>query len=62
MEKVILTVKEIAEMLSVSQSTVYTMVRENEIPSFRARGKILFNRDVIESWTRGEYREKQAIN
>jgi len=56
----ILTVKEAAIFISVSTSTIYTMVRLGEIPHFRARGKILFNRDLLEAFTRSEYNEKGA--
>lgn len=51
MEKITLTPLEVAKLLGVSRATVYTMVRENEIPHFKVRGKILFNRDVIVKWT-----------
>lgn len=54
MEKITLTPLEVAELLGVSRATVYTMVRENEIPHFKVRGKILFNRDVIVKWTKNE--------
>ena len=49
-----MTVLEVAELLSVSTRTVYSMVSEKQIPHFRARGKILFNRELIEAWTRQE--------
>lgn len=61
MEKVIMTVKQTADFLGTSKTTIYTACREDEIPHFRVRGKILFNRDVLEAWTRGEYQmEEQA--
>jgi len=64
MKKITLTVNEVAALLDVSSTTIYTMVREGgQIPHFRVRGKILFNREVIEAWTRGEYvhEPEQAI-
>lgn len=57
MQKITLTVKEVAALIDVSTTTIYTMARKNQIPHFKARGKILFNREVIEAWTRGEYQE-----
>ncbi len=54
MEKITLSVRDVAEVLGVSVATVYTGVSEGEIPHFRIRGKILFNKDVIMEWTRGE--------
>lgn len=56
MQKITITVKDVAMLLGVSTNTIYTMVREGgQIPSFSVRGRILFNREVIEAWTRGEY-------
>ncbi len=60
MQKITLEVKEVAELIGCSTTTVYAMVRERQIPHFRVRGKILFNRSVIEAWTRGELEAKQA--
>lgn len=61
MTKITLTVAEAAELIGVSQTTVYTMAREKQIPHTRVRGRILFHRDVIESWLRGELQQmKQA--
>jgi len=61
MQKITLTVNEVAAMLGVSITTVYTMVREGgQIPHFKVRGKILFNREVIEQWTRGEYQFEEV--
>ncbi|RIJ64161.1 helix-turn-helix domain-containing protein [Rummeliibacillus sp. POC4] len=58
MDKITLNVKEVCGVLGLSKTTVYNMVRMNEIPYIKARGRILFNREVIESWTRGKYQEK----
>ena len=46
------TVKEIAETLSVSKSTVYSWVSQGAIPSFRINGIIRFNRDEVEGWVK----------
>lgn len=50
MKKVTLTVKEVAELLGISLTTVYSMTRMSEIPHARVRGKILFHRPTIETW------------
>lgn len=50
MIKVSLTVKEVAELLSVSTTTVYAMTREKEIPHKKIRGRIIFHRATIEKW------------
>lgn len=54
MKKITLTVNEVALLLGVSTTTIYTMVREGQIPHNRIRAKIVFHRDVIESWLKGE--------
>ncbi|MGD6879272.1 helix-turn-helix domain-containing protein [Bacillus infantis] len=53
-KKITLTVKEVAELIGVSTTSVYTMVREKEIPHTRVRSKIIFHRETIEAWLRGE--------
>lgn len=50
MEKITLTVKETAELLGVSLTTMYAMVKANEIPHAKVRGKILFHRPTLEVW------------
>lgn len=43
-----MTVKEVADFLRVSRQTVYTMVKQGKIPSFRIGTKVRFKRsDVI---------------
>jgi excisionase family DNA binding protein len=46
----ILTVKEICDLLQVHQSTVYKLVREGRIPSFRIGSEWRFRKDVILRW------------
>lgn len=55
--RITLTVKEVAELIGVSTGTIYTMVRLNEIPFAKARGKILFHQETIEEWLKGQYQE-----
>lgn len=54
MKKITLTVNEVAGFLGASTATIYKMARNDEIPHFKMRGKILFNREVIEAWTKDE--------
>lgn len=53
--KITMTPLEVSTLLGVSRQTVYTMVREQEIPHFKMRGKILFNKNLIIEWTKGNY-------
>ncbi|MER2171257.1 MAG: helix-turn-helix domain-containing protein [Psychrobacillus psychrodurans] len=50
MEKITLTVNEVAELLGVSIGTIYTMARLNEIPHKKIRGRVLFHKETIENW------------
>lgn len=45
-----LSVQEVAKMLGISETTIYAMVRLNEIPHKKVRGRILFHRPSIERW------------
>lgn len=49
-KKMTMTVDELAEELQISNTTIYTMVRRNEIPHKKIRGRILFHRITIEKW------------
>lgn len=49
-EKLTLTVEEVAKMIGVSKMTIYRMVQLNEVPSIRVRNKILFYRPTVEKW------------
>lgn len=60
MEKITLSVNEVAQLLGVSGQTVYTMVRQEEIPHKKVRGRILFHRGTIEKWLSGE--EEAEVN
>jgi excisionase family DNA binding protein len=46
----VLSVRELADFLGVSTDSVYTMVREKQIPYFRVRRRILFHRSSVEQW------------
>jgi excisionase family DNA binding protein len=46
----VLTVKEICDLLQVHPSTVYKLVRQRKIPSFRIGSDWRFRRDVIMRW------------
>lgn len=52
--KITLDVKEVAQLIGVSSNSIYTMVAQKQIPHVRVRSRVLFHRDVIESWVRGE--------
>lgn len=47
-----MTVQEIADYLGVHPDTIYTMVREKQIPHFRVRRRIFFSIEAINAWIR----------
>lgn len=50
----ILTIRDVAEMLKLTEKTIYRLASEGEIPGFKAGGSWRFRRDEIEAWTRKE--------
>lgn len=58
--KITLNVKEVAELIGVSTTTIYAMVRENQIPYMRVRSSIIFHRGTIETWL-GAAEDSSAI-
>lgn len=61
MQKIVLTVKEVAELLDTSTTTIYTMVRLGEIPHTRIRSKIVFHRPTIENWISGGTEQEEVV-
>ncbi|MFC5532265.1 helix-turn-helix domain-containing protein [Cohnella yongneupensis] len=50
MSKNTLTVIEVADLLGVSTTTIYALVRERTIPFFRIRNRIFFRLESINDW------------
>ncbi|MBT2293717.1 helix-turn-helix domain-containing protein [Paenibacillus sp. FSL R7-0204] len=48
------TVNEIAEYLNVSTDSIYTMVREKQIPHVRIRRRIIFIDEIVEQWLKDQ--------
>lgn len=46
----VFTVKEIANYLNCSVSSIRTMVRNKDIPYFRIGSKLNFNKEAIDIW------------
>lgn len=54
----IMTIKQVAEYLKISPRTVYKLVKEGIIPSFRIMNMWRFERSKIDQWIQ----EKSEIN
>jgi nitrogen PTS system EIIA component len=50
MDKMNLSVKDVAELLNVSEKTIYRMIKDETIPCFRVGGQWRFDRGEIASW------------
>jgi excisionase family DNA binding protein len=46
----VLTIREVAEYLKVTEKTVYTLAQQRRIPSFKVGGQWRFRREDIEAW------------
>jgi excisionase family DNA binding protein len=50
MKKITLSVKEVAEVVGVSEDFIYTLVRLKEIPCVRVGRRVLFRVESIDDW------------
>lgn len=46
----IYSIKKVAEFLNIKESTLYSWVSTNKIPSYKINGLIRFDMDEIETW------------
>ena len=57
----ILTVKEISNLLRLHPATVYKLVKQGKIPSFRIGSEWRFRKDVIMRWMAQRSMEAQQV-
>lgn len=50
----LLTVKEVATFLAVTERTVYRLVKDHRLPAYKVGGQWRFKVDLIEAWMRRE--------
>ena len=46
----IMNVKEVAEYLNCSQSSIRNLIRDKKIPVFKINSKLNFNKEAIDNW------------
>ena len=51
-ERALITPQEVAEMLSVSRSTVYALVQRGELPAVRSRRGFRVPAAAVQEWVR----------
>lgn len=56
----IVTVREIAEYLKVTERTIYRMVKDQKIPAFKVGGSWRFRLDEIDDWIRSQTHEVKS--
>lgn len=55
----ILTIREVAGYLKITEKTAYRLAAEGTIPGFKVGGAWRFRRDQIEAWTKKQQRKKE---
>jgi excisionase family DNA binding protein len=53
-------VAQVAELLQLSEKTVYRLAQHGKLPGFKAGGSWRFRRRDIEAWAAEQIREKRA--
>ncbi|MEC1155674.1 helix-turn-helix domain-containing protein [Cytobacillus horneckiae] len=61
MKRKTLTVHEVADYIGVSIDTIYTMVREKQIPHVRVRRRIFFSIETIDSWMKDQEQKSLEV-
>ena len=49
-EKINLTIEEVAQWLDVNPKTVYRLLQRKEIPGFKVGGQWRVNQDMLKEW------------
>lgn len=50
MNEEVMTLRELARYLKVDKKTIYRLVKEGKIPSFKVRGQWRFKKGLIDKW------------
>ena len=59
MDTDIMTIREVAEYLKLTEKTTYRLVSEGELPGFKVGGSWRFRRSEIEKWIKIQEAEKR---
>ena len=57
----LLTIKDLAEQLSIKPATLYAWVSQGKIPCVRIHGLIRFRSEEIEGWLSGFAKDRAAL-
>lgn len=61
MQRKTLTTEEVADYIGVHKDTIYTMVRQKQIPHIRVRRRIFFSKETIDSWMRDQEQKSLEV-
>ncbi len=61
-ESAILTIKEVAEYLKVTQRTIYKLAAAKKIPAFKVGGTWRFRATDIDGWIAGQSRQAEGAD
>ena len=54
-----LTLREVAELLKLSEKTLYRLVQQGKLPSFKVGGSWRFRRTDIEKWIANQIKSQK---
>ena len=54
-----MTLREVAELLKLSEKTVYRLAQRKEIPAFKVGGSWRFMRSDIDNWARQQLEDRK---
>ncbi len=57
----IMTIREVADYLKLTEKTAYRLAAEGKIPGFKVGGSWRFRRDEIEAWIDRQLEERRKI-
>jgi len=58
MPELLMTVRDVAKYLGLSERTIYSMIKYGEIPYIKVGGRYRFSREKVEEWLRQNLKEK----
>ncbi|MEH7223896.1 helix-turn-helix domain-containing protein [Bacillus sp. JJ1566] len=61
MQRKTLTTEEVADYIGVHKDTIYTMVRQKQIPHIRVRRRIFFSIETIDAWMRDQEQKSLEV-
>ena len=60
MKDEIMTIREVAEFLKLTEKTTYRLVSDGTLPGFKVGGSWRFKRDEINHWIKRQYKMQKG--